>query len=423
VERGQAACMTSARPTQAERGNPPVRALPRHIRSGTVALCSQDQPQPPKQPPPEQQAQQPQQPQQSQQPQQPSKQQQQDALAAAARKARAEKEKKNAAKPPVVWTNDNISQTPGQLSQIGPPPAAPKEGAAAGAQPPAKTEGLKEEKKEPVKDAAYWRAKFADARQGLQKAARARAARVLSFALILLGAAFACALLLGTLVYSVAYYHLPSIEALTDYRPKIPLRVWSADGVLLGEFGEERRSLVAIQDVPERLKQAILAAEDTNFYHHGGVDALGILRATLANLLSGHRAQGASTITMQVARNFFLSSERSYTRKVYEIALAVKIEASLSKDRILEVYVNQIYLGQRAYGFASAAQIYFGKSLSDLTLGECAMLAELPKAPSTGNPITLLPHSASRSSTKPANSVWCLERRISATTFPCPLAP
>jgi len=225
-------------------------------------------------------------------------------------------------------------------------------------------------------------------RQWLQSRVRTRTARVAGFAVIVVGATLACALLLGTLIFAIAYYHLPSIEALTDYRPKVPLRVWSADGVLLGEFGEERRSLVAIQEVPERLKQAILAAEDTNFYHHGGVDVLGIVRATLANLVSGHRAQGASTITMQVARNFFLSSERSYTRKVYEIALAVKIESSLSKDRILEVYINQIYLGQRAYGFASAAQVYFGKSLSDLTLGECAMLAELPKAPSTGNPLT-----------------------------------
>jgi len=225
-------------------------------------------------------------------------------------------------------------------------------------------------------------------RQWLQSRVRTRTARIGGFAVIVVGATLACALLLGTLIFAIAYYHLPSIEALTDYRPKVPLRVWSADGVLLGEFGEERRSLVAIQEVPERLKQAILAAEDTNFYHHGGVDVLGIVRATLANLVSGHRAQGASTITMQVARNFFLSSERSYTRKVYEIALAVKIESSLSKDRILEVYINQIYLGQRAYGFASAAQVYFGKSLSDLTLGECAMLAELPKAPSTGNPLT-----------------------------------
>ena len=229
---------------------------------------------------------------------------------------------------------------------------------------------------------------FVQARQWLLELLRARAVRILGFAAVLLGAALACALLLGTVVFSIAYYHLPSIEALTDYRPKVPLRVWSADGVLLGEFGEERRDPVTLQEVPERLKAAILAAEDNNFYHHGAVDVPGILRATVANLVSGHRVQGASTITMQVARNFFLSSERSYTRKIYEVALAVKIESSLSKDRILEIYINQIYLGQHAYGFASAAQVYFGKSLSDLTLGECAMLAELPKAPSTGNPLT-----------------------------------
>ena len=229
---------------------------------------------------------------------------------------------------------------------------------------------------------------LAQARQWLLELARARGVRVLGFAAVLLGAALLCGILLGTVVFSIAYYHLPSIDTLTDYRPKVPLRVWSADGVLLGEFGEERRDPVTIQEVPERLKAAILAAEDTNFYHHGGVDVPGLLRATLANLVSGHRVQGASTITMQVARNFFLSSERSYTRKIYEIALAVKIESSLTKDRILEIYINQIYLGQHAYGFASAAQIYFGKSLSDLTLAECAMLAELPKAPSTGNPLT-----------------------------------
>ena len=222
----------------------------------------------------------------------------------------------------------------------------------------------------------------------LRAALHSRAARLAGFGAILGASALACALLLGVFIFSIAYYHLPSIEALTDYRPKVPLRVWSADGVLLAEFGEERRNPVAIQDVPVQLKDAILAAEDNNFYRHGGVDAMGIFRAMLANLVSGHKGQGASTITMQVARNFFLSSERSYTRKIYEIALAVKIESSLSKDRIFEVYINQIYLGQRAYGFASAAQVYFGKSLADLSLGECAMLAELPKAPSTGNPLT-----------------------------------
>jgi penicillin-binding protein 1A len=224
-------------------------------------------------------------------------------------------------------------------------------------------------------------------RQRILAVTRARSVRLAAFAAALCASVLACVALLGTFVFAIAYYNLPSIEALTDYRPKVPLRVWSADGVLLGEFGEERRSLVAIQEVPNRLKEAILAAEDTNFYRHGGVDLPGVARAMLANLVSGHRGQGASTITMQVARNFFLSSERSYTRKVYEIALAYKIESSLSKDRILEVYINQIYLGQRAYGFASAAQAYFGKPLSDLTLAECAMLAELPKAPSTGNPL------------------------------------
>jgi penicillin-binding protein 1A len=222
----------------------------------------------------------------------------------------------------------------------------------------------------------------------LRARAHSRPARVAGFALVLTAGALTCALLVGTFVFAIAYYHLPSIEALTDYRPKVPLRIWSADGVLLGEFGEERRNLVTLQEVPIKLREAILAAEDTNFYRHGGVDALGILRAMAANVVSGHRGQGASTITMQVARNFFLSSERSYTRKIYEIALAIKIESSLTKDRILEVYINQIYLGQRAYGFASAAQTYFGKSLGDLTLAECAMLAELPKAPSTGNPLT-----------------------------------
>jgi penicillin-binding protein 1A len=214
-----------------------------------------------------------------------------------------------------------------------------------------------------------------------------RPVRLAGFAGLLVAAALACAALTGVLVYSIAYYRLPSIEALTDYRPKVPLRVWSADGVLLGEFGEERRSVVTLQEVPDQLREAILAAEDANFYHHGGIDALGIARAVLANLLTGHRGQGASTITMQVARNFFLRSERNYTRKIYEMALAEKIESELSKDRILEVYINQIYLGQRAYGFASAAQTYFGKGLGELSLAECAMLAELPKAPGNNNPL------------------------------------
>jgi len=203
----------------------------------------------------------------------------------------------------------------------------------------------------------------------------------------LLGAtATVCAVLFVMFVFAIAYANLPPIDSLADYRPKIPLRIWSSDGVLLGEFGEERRSYVPIREVPQRLKDAILSAEDDSFYRHSGVDFLGLARAALANAISGRRGQGGSTITMQVARNFYLSSERSYLRKLYEIALAYKIESSLPKDRILEVYINQIFLGQRAYGFAAAAQTYFGKPLGDLTLGECAMLAGLPAAPSAYNP-------------------------------------
>lgn len=205
-------------------------------------------------------------------------------------------------------------------------------------------------------------------------------------ALALAGLAVAGLALAGFVVL-LAYPNLPSIEALTEYQPKIPLRVYTADGVLIGEFGEERRSLVRIEEVPELMKHAILAAEDERFYQHTGVDYQGVLRAAYSNLLTGGKIQGASTITMQVARNFFLSREKTLTRKLYEALLAFKIEKSLSKDEILEIYVNQIYLGQRAYGFGTAAQIYFGKTLSQLSAAEIAMLAGLPKAPSSFNPV------------------------------------
>lgn len=191
---------------------------------------------------------------------------------------------------------------------------------------------------------------------------------------------------LAGIVLVLAYPQLPSLEVLTDYRPKIPLRIYSADGKLIGEFGEERRNVVAIKDVPEIMKHAILAAEDERFYQHSGIDFMGVLRALYSNTVSGSR-QGASTITQQVAKNFFLSSERTYKRKVYEALLSFKIEHNLSKDEILQLYINQIYLGQRAYGFSSAAQIYFGKSLAQLTPAEAAMLAGLPKAPSAYNPV------------------------------------
>ncbi len=211
--------------------------------------------------------------------------------------------------------------------------------------------------------------------------------RLVAFpALLLVGlGAVACALL-GLMVL-LAYPNLPSLEALTDYRPKVPLRVYSAEGILIGEFGEERRSIIAIGEVPELMKQAILAAEDERFYQHTGVDYLGVIRAAYSNLTTGGKRQGASTITMQVARNFFLSSEKTLTRKLYEALLAFKIEASLSKDEILQIYINQIYLGQRAYGFAAAAQIYYGKALKHINVAEAAMLAGLPKAPSSFNPV------------------------------------
>ncbi len=211
--------------------------------------------------------------------------------------------------------------------------------------------------------------------------------RLIAFPVLLLAGLGVIAGALAGLVVLLAYPNLPSLEALTDYRPKIPLRVYTADGTLIGEFGEERRSVVAIGDVPNIMKQAILAAEDERFYQHTGVDYQGVIRAAYSNLTAGGRRQGASTITMQVARNFFLSKEKTLTRKLYEALLAFKIEASLSKDEILQLYINQIYLGQRAYGFAEAAQIYFGKALKDVNVAEAAMLAGLPKAPSSFNPV------------------------------------
>ena len=194
------------------------------------------------------------------------------------------------------------------------------------------------------------------------------------------------ALLLGTALV-VAYPNLPEISGLTDYRPKLPLRVISADGVMLGEFGEERRIFTPISRIPKRMQEAVLAVEDARFYQHNGVDYLGVVRAGLAQFNKA-KSQGASTITMQVARNFYLSTEKTFTRKIYEILLALKIESQLSKPQILEVYMNQIFLGQRAYGFAAASEIYYGKPLAELTVAEAAMLAGLPQAPSAYNPVS-----------------------------------
>jgi len=200
-------------------------------------------------------------------------------------------------------------------------------------------------------------------------------------------AGVAALLLLVGLALAVAYPNLPEIASLADYRPKLPLRVFSADGLQIGEFGEERRSFLPIAQIPQVMKDAVLAAEDARFYQHGGVDYKGVARAALENLRDA-RSQGASTITMQVARNFYLSTEKTFTRKIYEILLALKIERLLGKDQILELYMNQIYLGQRANGFAAASEIYFGKKLKDVTVAEAAMLAGLPKAPSAYNPVT-----------------------------------
>jgi penicillin-binding protein 1A len=214
----------------------------------------------------------------------------------------------------------------------------------------------------------------------------ARLLRVLLWLTGLMAAGALCVAMVLAVALSVAYPNLPDISELSDYRPKLPLRVFSAEGVLLGEFGEERRNLTPIKDIPKVMKDAVLAIEDTRFYQHGGVDYLGVIRAGLANV-GRLKSQGASTITMQVARNVYLSSEKTYTRKIYEILLTFKLEHLLTKDQILEIYMNQIYLGNRAFGFASASEVYFGKPLKNISIAEAAMLAGLPKAPSAYNPI------------------------------------
>jgi penicillin-binding protein 1A len=204
---------------------------------------------------------------------------------------------------------------------------------------------------------------------------------------------------IGVLVWALISARLPTLDVLTDYQPKLPLRVEAEDGTSLAEFGEERRSLVKLAEVPLHVRQAILAAEDANFYGHAGVDWIAVLRAAYTNTVHGTR-HGAGTITMQVARNFFLTRERAgvagYLRKANEVALTYKIESELTKDQILELYVNQMFLGQRSYGFATAAQAYYGKPLAQVSLAEAAMLAGLPKAPSTYNPFANLKRATER---------------------------
>ena len=212
----------------------------------------------------------------------------------------------------------------------------------------------------------------------------------MAYVLLVLGglaaAGLASLLFLIAIVMAMAYPNLPDISDLEDYHPKLPLRVFSSEGDLIGEFGEEHRTLTPIKEIPDVMKNAILAIEDARFFQHGGIDYVGMVRAAAANV-GRSKSQGASTITMQVARNVYLSSEKTFTRKIYEVLLTFKLEHNLSKDQILEIYMNQIFLGNRAYGFAAACETYFGKPLKNITIAEAAMLAGLPKAPSAYNPI------------------------------------
>ena len=211
--------------------------------------------------------------------------------------------------------------------------------------------------------------------------------RIFLWAVGLVAAGIVSMLCVLAVALAVAYPNLPDISELSDYRPKLPLRVFSSEGTLIGEFGEERRNLTPIGTIPKIMKDAVLAAEDARFYEHGGVDYKGVIRAGLANV-NRVKSQGASTITMQVARNVYLSSEKTLTRKIYEILLTFKLEHMLSKDQIFEIYLNQIYLGNRAYGFAAASEAYFGKPLQDISIAQAAMLAGLPKAPGANNPVS-----------------------------------
>ena len=210
--------------------------------------------------------------------------------------------------------------------------------------------------------------------------------KALSWILGILAAVIVSISLVLAVALAVAYPKLPDVSDLQDYRPKLPLRIFSEEGVLIGEFGEELRNLTPIAQIPKVMKDAVLAIEDANFYQHGGINFKSVLRAAIANLGQA-KSQGASTITMQVAKNVYLSSEKAYTRKIYEILLTFKLESLLTKDQILEIYMNQIFLGQRAYGFAMASEIYFGKPLKNISVAEAAMLAGLPKAPSAFNPV------------------------------------
>src|SRR3990167_2995546 len=190
-----------------------------------------------------------------------------------------------------------------------------------------------------------------------------------------------------SLIYIYLDSQLPSVQSLNVVKLQVPLRIYTEDGKLIQEYGEKKRIPVAYKNIPKHLVQAILATEDQRYFDHSGVDILGLGRAALRMIQTGTKSQGGSTITMQVARNFFLSRKKTFLRKFKEILLAIKIDRELSKETILELYLNKIYLGNRAYGVGAAAQVYFGKNLNELTLAEMAMIAGMPQSPSTHNPI------------------------------------
>lgn len=193
----------------------------------------------------------------------------------------------------------------------------------------------------------------------------------------------------GVMLWSAVRSGLPDVAGLDRYRPPLPSVVVDRHGAPIGRFVEERRELVALQDIPPHVIDAILAAEDDGFYRHSGIDVFGMLRAGVANLRAGRIEQGASTITQQVAKNIFLTPERTYMRKLRDVALAIEIEAKLSKDEILEIYLNQIYFGSGAYGIAEAARTYFGKPVTSLSVSEAALIAGLPPRPRAALPIAI----------------------------------
>jgi len=240
----------------------------------------------------------------------------------------------------------------------------------------------------PAESAATWTAALAQRWARLKADPRARRAAVVA------GGLLAGALLLVGVAVAAILPQLPSLDQVVNYQPRQPLQVLTRDGVEIAQFGSERRQFVPIAQIPQRMKDAVLAVEDARFYEHSGIDAMGIGRAVWLNLTGG--SGGGSTITQQVARNFFLSSRRTIERKLKEVLLALRIEQQLSKDQILELYMNQIYLGQRSYGFGAAAQVYFGKTLDKLTVAEAAMLAGLPQNPAYANPITNLERATTR---------------------------